>query len=166
MVVTVYRGETPCQVLVDDGDWQWFSSWTWHVSYHNYVYRIDPDRGFVRLHREVLGVRDKRVYVDHIDGNRLDNRRANLRQATPTQNAVNNGPKSCYAGKLRPSPHKGVSYRRGRWRMNILLPDGRRIDRVFLTDEAAARAYDELAFKHYGEWARLNFPLDQNGDGG
>lgn len=42
-----------------------------------------------RMHRMVLGVTDPLVIVDHRNGDRLDNRRANLRPFTPTQNANN-----------------------------------------------------------------------------
>ena len=154
----IYQNSSRYEVLVDDSDLTWVPLYEWKVSGQNYVYRNDPDRGYVRLHREILGVRDKKVYVDHRNGNRLDNRRDNLRAATPQQNAANNSSKSCYAGKARVSSYKGVTFRRGKWRMNIKLPDGRKVDRLFPTEEAAARAYDGLALHFYGAFARKNFP--------
>lgn len=152
-----YRGE-PVQVLVDEQDLVWLATYPWRVSFHGYAYRQDPDRGYVRMHREIMGCRNRSVYVDHVNGNRLDNRRANLRLATPQQNSANNGAKRLYAGRERISQFKGVSFRRGRWRLNIKLPDGTRVDRLFEQELDAARAYDELALAHYGEFARLNFP--------
>lgn len=154
----VYRREQAFEILIDDADLPWVSRYEWSLSEQRYCYRHDAERGYVRLHREVLGIRDRQVYVDHISGNRLDNRRENLRAATPQQNAANNSPKSCYAGGARSSAYKGVSRRRDRWRMNIKLPDGRKIDRLFVDEVEAARYYDGLALYFYGPFARKNFP--------
>jgi len=41
------------------------------------------------VHRIIMGVQDKDIHIDHINGNKLDNRRANLRTATPQQNSYN-----------------------------------------------------------------------------
>ncbi len=154
----VYRRQQPFEILIDDADLVWVSQFQWSLSEQRYCYRHDTDRGYVRLHREVMGIRDRKVYVDHKDGNRLDNRRENLRVATPQQNAANNAPKSCYAGNARGSTYKGVSRRRERWRMNIKLPDGRKIDKLYNDEQEAARAYDGLSLFFYGPFCRKNFP--------
>lgn len=93
--------------------------------------------------------------VDHRNGNGLDNRRSNLRQATQRDN--------CRNVLVRPgstSPFKGVSAHRdtGRWRSRIFIA-GREIALgVYVTEEQAAQAYDAAARKHFGEFATLNFP--------
>src|SRR5262245_41693618 len=89
-------------VLVNDKDWaDWVSLYAWILSTSDYV--VSQSRPQISLHRRIAGVTDRRVYVDHEDGNKMNNRSGNLRPATPQQNAQNNAPKSQYAGKPRPS---------------------------------------------------------------
>lgn len=106
------------------------------------------------LSRFILGTRAGHV-VDHINGDRLDNRRANLRFATSAENARN-----MRAQYGRASPYKGVARSISRvrpWRAYIYL----NLKQVFLggyaTPEEAARAYDAAARLNWGEHAALNF---------
>jgi hypothetical protein len=88
--------------------------------------------------------------VDHTDGDGLNSRRSNLRQATRSQNAANSRP---YA--RRRSQYKGLRQERnGSWTARVQ----RRHVGTFKTEEAAARAYDIEAARTFGEFARLNFP--------
>jgi len=92
--------------------------------------------------------------IDHINGNGLDNRRANLRLATVAQNAWNSKKRNPRSG------YKGVWFAadKGLWRASIVC-HGRRIHLGYFKDKmAAARAYDAAARKYYKEFARLNFP--------
>lgn len=91
--------------------------------------------------------------VDHINGVRDDNRLANLRWATRSQN---NGNLRVGSGA---SQYRGVvKGQNGRWAAQI----GKMGKHVFLgeylTQEEAARAYDREARAYFGEFARLNFP--------
>jgi hypothetical protein len=111
-----------------------------------------PDRKTIYLHREVLGVTDPAIEVDHESGDGLDCRRGNLRRATNAQNQANRPLSRCNT-----SGFKGVSWRARsrRWRAQI----GRRKHLgCFATLEEAARAYDAAALERYGAFARLNFP--------
>lgn len=107
----------------------------------------------VWLHRLVLGFPD--CDVDHIDRDRSNNLRSNLRLATHSQNLANSGPRS-----TNKSGYKGVSWdkRRNLWEASITR-NGRKIyigsyaDKVF-----AARAYDGVAKQLFGEFAYQNFP--------
>ncbi|MGN8022187.1 AP2 domain-containing protein [Phyllobacterium sp. 22229] len=104
------------------------------------------------MHRVILGITDERL-VDHVDRNGLNNRRSNLREANRTQNIANTGP---YKGNI--SGFKGVSYDKERnlWKAQIRVEGRSKCIGRFVTPEEAARAYDELAFAAWGEFAYLN----------
>lgn len=91
--------------------------------------------------------------VDHRNGNRLDNRIANLRDATRSQNCANMG-----LASHNTSGFNGVSFYRqtGRWQAYI-RHGGRRLHLgMFATAEDAAAAYDAAAIRLKGEFARTN----------
>jgi hypothetical protein len=93
---------------------------------------------------------------DHIDGNTLNNQDDNLRNVTHLQNCMNRR-----AHRDSSSGYNGVSWskRAGKWRAS-LQKDGRCVfDKMFKDVLDAARAYDEAAKVHFGEFARLNFPI-------
>jgi hypothetical protein len=103
--------------------------------------------------------------VDHANGDGLDNRRQNLRQATQQQNMRNS--RKYRGGSSR---YKGVCWkiRNQRWLAQIYVseqdasgvPTKRKLHLGTFTDqETAARAYDAAAREHFGEFACLNFPL-------
>lgn len=96
--------------------------------------------------------------VDHISGDRLDNRRANLRIASHAENCQNRQ-KSRTAATSR---FKGVSKktrRRSPWQVSIRA-NGKHVHIGCFADEiAAARAYDDAARTAYGAFGRFNFPL-------
>lgn len=152
-------GKYIVDIMVDDEDYARLSRYKWYFSTKKgYAYRIERlgDRKHnIRMHREILTTE---LLVDHIDLNKFNNQKKNLRPATRAQNAQNTGVKKCYARKNKSSQFKGVSKRRGAWRMNIKLPDGTLIDKRYETEVEAAREYDRLARIHFKEFAKTNFP--------
>jgi hypothetical protein len=87
--------------------------------------------------------------IDHRNGNRADNRIANLRESSRVQNARN-------ATRRNPSGFKGVRRNRRKWRAEICV-NGRRIYLGnYSTAEQAAEAYDKAARLYHGEFARTN----------
>ncbi len=150
-VIPVYGGLI---TLVDDEDFEMLSRYTWHLHrrYVETLIRPVPRGKQVALvmHRLLLQP-PAGMEVDHINGNTLDNRRANLRICTHAENCRNRRQRSDNRSGL-----KGVSPYPGGYRATIFV-DGRNIHLGCFTDlEEAARAYDEAAVRYYGEFARTN----------
>lgn len=90
--------------------------------------------------------------IDHINGNRMDNRWINLRPASRSQNHMNR----C-VGTANKSGHKGVSFCRqtGLWRATITVKRKQTSLGRHLTLEAASAAYANAVAEHHGEFARI-----------
>jgi hypothetical protein len=146
--------------IVDDEDHAYVSRWSWfavrgkHTFYAVRTVNVSKTRKYrVAMHRQLEGAPEN-VMVDHINGDGLDNRRANLRLCMAMENARNS------AARGGSSRFKGVGFHRvtGKWAAYIRV-DGRQMHLgLYRTEDAAARAYDEAARTHYGAFARLNFP--------
>lgn len=112
---------------------------------------IDGRRVF--MHRLLLGLaHGDPLQGDHKDGNGLDNRRANIRAATRSQNQANAGRKN--------GRYKGAFFdeRDGSWLARVRWHGKAYYLGRHPTAEAAARAYDAKAAELMGDHARLNFP--------
>ena len=89
--------------------------------------------------------------ADHIDGDRTNNRWANLREATGSQNKYNTGRRSHNTTGFR-----GVYFRKneGKWHARIKIGEKRVSLGIFSTPEEASRAYEAAAQEHFGEYYR------------
>lgn len=108
-----------------------------------------------RMHRFLLGAKPGEM-VDHVNGDKLDNRRANLRIATNAQNQAN---RRAVRGT---SKFKGVCRQKRPHSKDVwvarIVAGGQQVHLGSFDDEAvAALAYDAAARKHFGQFASLNF---------
>ena len=89
--------------------------------------------------------------IDHINGNRLDNRIENLRLCTPQQNQWNRS-----KSVKNTSGFKGVSYEKKnkKWRARIKIDGGNKCLGLYQTKQEAADAYNSYAKKIHGEFYR------------
>lgn len=151
--------------LVDEEDYQELSRYSWVYAWQGYAFRKAPVGEVpkqIRMHRQIIGVTDPKVLVDHRHGNGLDNRRKELRVATLIQNNRNNQGRS-----VRKGPFKGVcpSGRISKpWIARITVNSKTLNLGRFTLSQEAARAYDRAAITHFGEFARLNFDSEGRGE--
>jgi len=108
----------------------------------------------VKMHRYLMNF-PRGLVIDHIDGNGLNNCKANLRLCTQAENARN-----VPARPGTTSKYKGVHKIKesNTWRAAISVNHKRKHLGVFDDEIEAAKAYDSVARKYHGEFAYLNFP--------
>lgn len=140
--------------VVDDDDFDRLSQVKWHYSPEGYA-RNSWSLGY--MHRAIMGA-PTGMEIDHIDGNKLNNTKANLRICTGQQNDFNRQWKRPRAQ----SRFKGVRIGRNgiRWQAGIRVNRKEIYIGTFDSEEEAAQAYDVKARELFGEFACCNFKQD------
>ncbi|MGL5440823.1 MAG: HNH endonuclease [Filifactoraceae bacterium] len=147
--------------LIDSEDYDLVAKYKWYMHKGGYAARSIKKNNrtiTVFLHRRLVKASSKYV-VDHINGDRLDNRKANLRIVTAQQNAFNR----CRNVNKKSSVYKGVfwSKEKSLW-LSLIKIDGKSIHLGYFNNEIdAACAYNEKAVELFGGYARLN-DVDRN----
>jgi hypothetical protein len=136
--------------LVDDADAELVLAYKWFL---NCGYAKANIKGEVVGMAPLIMNRPKGMVVDHINHNRLDNQRSNLRICTQAENMRNRRPSKA---KIT-SQYVGVYYSGNSWSAQVTVGGKTYIER-HLTELNAAAARDRLAILHHGEFATLNFP--------
>lgn len=143
---------------VDDDDYEYLNQWKWTAvkSYNTYYATrkrwIDGKQKHYFMHSVIMNP-PFGMEVDHKDHNGLNNQKSNLRNGTHQQNQMNRRPV-----KTSSSKYLGVNVEEGKYIIAYVQVNKRKVRLgTFKTEEDAARAYDEAAKKHYGEFANVNF---------
>ena len=158
------RMAQPMYALVDPEDYERLSKYEWEARRARnspfYAARQDVNRStrkytVIFMHREIIEIGDG-LFADHINHNTFDNRKANLRTATQTQNNRN---RRKFAVPTK-SKYKGVYWkpRIKKWVAQIGVDKKVIHLGCFEKEKDAARAYDQAAKKYHKEFASLNFP--------
>lgn len=140
------RGEVVAYAKVDDKDYESLAQWRWGLMDNGYAVHGTNSQGRILMHRDIMGcVRGDGKEVDHINHDKLDNRRSNLRLVTREQNARNRR-----ADSGSTSRHLGVSWypQTKRW-VASASRGGKRIHLgYYMAEEDAARAAREWRATH------------------
>lgn len=154
MKITTKSGD---KVLIDIDDYRKFRKRKWFTRKDGrtkYVYTGQGDAREKSLHRLILGLsKDDKTLVDHINGNGLDNRKANLRTCTQAQNSQNSRRR-----KDNQSGYKGVHREKGKWIAKIKHNGITYRLGAFGNKKEAAKAYDKKATDLFGDFALVNNP--------
>lgn len=145
--------------IVDPEDFDRLIKCKWFLDKSGYAKTRNREKGEnCLMHRIILNLKvGDGIVTDHINRNRLDDRKKNLRQCTPQENARN---RKVLNNKT--SKYKGVVFIKSlkKWQCTItIISDGSKLNGGFFKDERlAGLRYDQLAREHHGEFAVLNFP--------
>jgi hypothetical protein len=145
------------KTLIDKDDFLLLNCYSWQSKiiegkiYAKTAYRINGKLKTFYLHRIIANAKSGE-YVDHINGNPLDNRRNNLRICTNAQNIRNSKIKL-----NNKTGYKGVQQLpSGNWRSRLTFNYKSINLGVFKNIIEAAKAYDQGAVKYFGKFARIN----------
>ncbi len=141
-------------MLVDEADFITLSCYSWYLNRGYARARVAGTSRQIYAQRLLMPVGPGQE-IDHINGNKLDNRRENLRSCTRSQNLANRR-----IAQVNSSGFKGVSFfkKSGKWTAQIRHNYKLKTLGEFECKLSAARAYDDAAKKLFGEFAQLNFP--------
>lgn len=153
--IKITQGKT---VMLSDDDFNELSKYKWAYSASTgYAVRkgrkSKQEPRTVHMHRVILGAKSTEQ-VDHINGNKLDNRRSNLRIASIQKNSFNRKkPKVQCTSK-----YKGVLKRKNatKWEARIKINNKAIYLGTFIHEIDAAKAYNKAALKYFGDFARCN----------
>lgn len=138
------HGEVIAYATIDDEDAE-FAAHRWHLDGRGYVKRsvyVDNRQQAIYLHRELLGLRPgDRLQADHMNRDKLDNRRTNLRAVTFAANAQNKGSRPGSTSRFR-----GVYWCKetGKWKAHARIAGQQFYLGRFDREEEAAEAASDF----------------------
>ncbi len=156
--------------MVDDDDFELLNKHKWYAirdrsvkNYEKFYVRRTVNVGeninpkYFLMHRYICGVTDPKIKIDHKDRNGLNCQKKNLRIANASQNCAN---RTAFGS----SKYLGVSFKNANQKYAVQIMKNKKITHIgyFKSEIDAARAYDEAAIKVHGEFANLNFPIENN----
>lgn len=152
IIKLVNGGET----IIEERDYEKVAQYRWFQSSHGYAHRQGWEgkkHWQIFLHRVINDTPD-RLFTDHINGNKLDNRRSNLRTVNKAQNSTNR-PK--IDRRVLTCKFKGVSWHRSTRLWRARIKDGSHEKTTYhKTEQQAALDYNRMAVERFGEYASIN----------
>lgn len=144
--------------IVDSDSFGEISKSKWYRGSDGYARRVSSIKGvkdkkqkLILMHR-VINQTPSGLQTDHKNGNRLDNRKSNLRVASPLQNSANRKKDRGFHTSI----YKGVCLSGKKWKAAIKWEHKTRHLGMFDSERDAALAYNAAATLLFGDFARLN----------
>lgn len=143
-VVKIYFRNVEGFFLIDKDDLEKISKHTWYLNRNGYAESRTYQKEHIKAHHEVIGKPPKGLVTDHINRNRLDNRKCNLRHVTYRENGLNRG-----KAIPRKNPLLGIKVYRGKKRTtySVYIHDENNVTKyygTFRTLEEAQNKRDEI----------------------
>ena len=144
------------QFLFDEDDLEKVMKYTWHINSNGYVRTNATDidthkQKKLSLHRIIMNENDPNIIIDHINGNRTDNRKSQLRRVTPMQNSQNHK-----EYKTNTSGVTGVYWNKNKNKWQASINENGRLKYLGIYDskDDAIHARMKAENKLYGEYSR------------
>lgn len=140
--------------IVDDEDYEWLMQYNW---YYSKGYAV-CSKYLYKMHRLLLHVDDPHILVDHVDRNKLNNTKVNLRIADASENNFNVPKQNYRSGRKMTSIYKGVSWSKKMqsWKSSIGYKNKQIFLGYFSTELDGAVAYNNKARELFGDFACIN----------
>lgn len=149
--VHVFFNNKPAEMLVDLDVWnEWASAYCWHLNANGYAATRHNGKNTI-FHDIAFPNRSKAQLIDHINGNRLDNRLENLRFVNRTQNNMNKGLRCDNT-----SGYTGVAWdkSKGKWVVQIQIDGKNKHIGRYASKKDAVNARIKAEEKYFGDYRR------------
>jgi hypothetical protein len=128
--------------LVDDEDYEYLNQFKWYLNSNGYARTTSPQRMYMHalINKPPVGLQ-----TDHVNRDKLDNRRSNLRSVTPLENSRNHG-----IHPTNTSGHPGVSWTKtDKWEVYIWLKNKKKHIGRFAEFKDAVKARKQAERLYY-----------------
>lgn len=129
-------------------DYCWFETDKGYIQTNTKTGNKVDGRGNLKLHRLITN--NEWEIVDHVNRNRADNRKENLRQCTRTQNNTN---KELYSNNTSGVMGVGWHKKHQKWQVTININKKHKYLGIFIDKEEAIRVRLQAEADYYGEFA-------------
>ena len=150
-VVKIYVNNSDDVILCDIEDWEKLKYYRWYKNMYGYAESNDENHKKIKMHKVIIGNVGNMI-IDHINRNKLDNRKCNLRVVTKKANGLNRDLR-----KENTSGYAGVSEVDTGWKATI-TENGKNINiGIFSTKKRAIKARREAEKRIYGIYSNNNY---------
>lgn len=147
------------EIIVDESNYYDLLKYSWFINRHGYAISYDINRNYIndrKLLKMPNHIMKTDKIIDHIDNNRINNKKGNLRIVTIHQNTMNRS-----KSKNKSSQYIGVYLSKSnKWVSKISLNGKTIFLGRFKCEIEAAEARDIATKKYFGEYGNLNFPTE------